>query len=56
VFPDWQEYQGYEDAFLWEAPTGYEPMIVYRPQSWLLREGWKKSGAISAHAVPSKRR
>jgi hypothetical protein len=35
----------------------YDPLIVRTPQSWLLREGWKRAGgAISARDVPGKRR
>jgi hypothetical protein len=33
----------------------YDPLMVRTPQSWLLREGWKRVGAISARDVPSKR-
>lgn len=32
-----------------------DPLPVCTPQTWLLREGWKKSGAISAFAVPGPR-
>ncbi len=50
-FPDWAEY-GHE-PFLWRGPDTYDPLVVYQPKTWLLREGWKKSGAISCRAVPS---
>jgi len=33
-----------------------EPLLVYRPRTWLLREGWKKSGSISYREVPSTKR
>jgi len=40
--------------FLWRGPPTYDPLLVYRPRTWLLREGWKKHGAtISCRAVPS---
>jgi hypothetical protein len=29
--------------------------MVRRPQGWLLREGWKKAGELSARDVPRKR-
>ena len=52
-FPDWQEMEGRE--VMWPIREGYDPIVVRRPKSWLLREGWKAHGTISARAVPSKR-
>jgi REP element-mobilizing transposase RayT len=52
-FPDWEELDGKD--FMWPMPATYDPLMVRRPQSWLLREGWKCAGAISARDVPSKR-
>ncbi len=54
LFADWQEFS--DNDVLWELPSTYEPLIVVPPQSWLLREGWKLAGTISAREVPSKRR
>lgn len=51
-FPDWIELE--DKAFMWPLRETYEPLVVRRPQSWLLREGWKKCGAISARDVPSR--
>ncbi len=51
VFPDWHEYG--DQAFLMPYPRNYDPPLVYRPRTWLLREGWKKSGSISYREVPS---
>jgi REP element-mobilizing transposase RayT len=52
MFPDWAEYG--DEGFLWRGPPTYEPLLVYRPRTWLLREGWKKHGAaISCREVPS---
>ncbi|HMG54576.1 MAG TPA: hypothetical protein VK601_13860 [Kofleriaceae bacterium] len=51
VFPGWAEYG--DAPFLWRGPPTYDPLIVYQPRTWLLREGWKKVGPISCHAVPS---
>ncbi|HEX3758494.1 MAG TPA: transposase [Kofleriaceae bacterium] len=53
AFPDWQELEG--QPWMWPIRDGYEPLVVRRPASWLLREGWKKAGdPISARAVPSQ--
>ncbi len=52
-FPDWQEREG--EDWMWPIPDGYDPLIVFRPRCWLLREGWKRVGPISARAMPSRR-
>jgi REP element-mobilizing transposase RayT len=49
-FPDWQELDG--KALMWPIREGYDPLVVRRPASWLLREGWKAHGPITARAVP----
>jgi REP element-mobilizing transposase RayT len=55
AFPDWTEYG--DEVWLWRMPPTYEPLWVYRPGTWLLREGWKKRGAtISCREVPSANR
>jgi REP element-mobilizing transposase RayT len=52
MFPDWAEYG--DVGFLWRGPPTYDPLLVYRPRTWLLREGWKRGGApISCREVPS---
>jgi REP element-mobilizing transposase RayT len=52
MFPDWAEYG--DAGCLWRGPPTYDPLLVYRPKTWLLREGWKKHGAtISCREVPS---
>jgi REP element-mobilizing transposase RayT len=51
TFPGWAEYG--EEAFLWRGPPTYDPLVVYQPKTWLLREGWKKVGTISVREVPS---
>jgi len=43
TFPDWTEYG--DAAWSWRWPATYEPLWVYRPGTWLLREGWKQRGA-----------
>jgi len=50
-FPDWLELQ--DRPWMWPVRETYDPMVVRRPASWLLREGWKRGGgAISARDVP----
>ncbi|HEU4732022.1 MAG TPA: hypothetical protein VFT22_29200, partial [Kofleriaceae bacterium] len=56
MFPGWTEYSDEPEErrhFLWKGPDTYDPLIVYQPRTWLLREGWKKAGAISKHETPS---
>jgi REP element-mobilizing transposase RayT len=52
LFPDWTELQ--DKAWMWPIRETYDPLVVRRPQTWLLREGWKRCGAISARDVPGK--
>jgi hypothetical protein len=54
VFPDWAELQG--QAWMWPICATYDQLVVYRPRTWLLREGWKRAGAISARDVPGHKR
>jgi REP element-mobilizing transposase RayT len=54
MFPGWAEYG--EQAFLWRGPETYDPLVVYQPKTWLLREGWKIHGLISYREVPSAKR
>jgi REP element-mobilizing transposase RayT len=55
MFPDWTEYG--DEVLLWRGPPTYEPLQVFRPRTWLLREGWKNHGStISCREVPSARR
>jgi putative transposase len=51
MFPGWAEYG--DEPFLWRGPATYDPLIVYQPRTWLLKEGWKTAGAISCRDVPS---
>jgi REP element-mobilizing transposase RayT len=54
-FPDWAELEG--RPWMWPIRDGYDPLMVRRPTSWLLREGWKLGGrAISARDVPGRPR
>jgi REP element-mobilizing transposase RayT len=55
VFPDWQELQ--DKVWLWPIRATYDPLVVRRPRTWLLAEGWKLAGGpISARDVPSNLR
>lgn len=51
-FPDWKELEGQD--LMWPLRATYDPLVVRRPQSWLLREGWKAGGWISARDIPSR--
>jgi REP element-mobilizing transposase RayT len=53
TFPGWSEYG--DEPLLWRGPDTYDPLLVYQPKTWLLREGWKKSGPISYRDVPSSK-
>ncbi|HEX7842955.1 MAG TPA: transposase [Kofleriaceae bacterium] len=53
LFPDWQELQ--DKAWMWPIRETYDPLVVFRPRTWLLSEGWKRAGGpISARDVPSQ--
>jgi REP element-mobilizing transposase RayT len=54
MFPGWAEYG--DRPFLWRGPASYDPLVVYQPRTWLLRESWKKHAAISCRDVPSQTR
>jgi len=53
LFPDWLELQ--DRPWMWPIRDSYDPLVVRRPESWLLREGWTRGGGpISARDVPSQ--
>jgi hypothetical protein len=53
LFGGWK---GREEAtVMWRWPQTYEPLAVYLPSTWLLREGWLKHGRIGFLEVPSER-
>jgi REP element-mobilizing transposase RayT len=52
-FPDWKELE--DKDLMWPIRETYDPLVVYRPGTWLLQEAWKLHGSISARDVPSKR-
>jgi REP element-mobilizing transposase RayT len=49
-FPDWKELE--DKDVMWPIRDTYDPLVVRRPAGWLLREGWKLSGTISARDIP----
>jgi REP element-mobilizing transposase RayT len=52
MFPGWAEYG--ERPTFWRGPPTYDPLVVYQPRTWLLREGYKRGGpAISVREIPS---
>jgi REP element-mobilizing transposase RayT len=55
MFPGWAEYG--DQPFFWRWPSSYDPLIVYQPRTWLLREGWRRGGPpISCRETPSAKR
>src|SRR5215468_6241389 len=54
LFGDWKELDG--KPWMWPIREGYDPMIVFRPRTWLLAEGWKVSqcGSLSVFEVPGR--
>ena len=55
MFPGWAEHS--DEPFLRRGPPTYDPLLVHRPRTWLLRAGWAKGGApISVREVPSSTR
>jgi REP element-mobilizing transposase RayT len=54
AFGGWQE-RG-DSPFAWKTRETYEPMLTAYPQTWLLREGWRRSGGpLSVFDVPGAR-
>jgi hypothetical protein len=52
LFPGWEECG--DQPFLWRGPPTYDPLVVYQPRTWLLREGYLRGGPpISVREVPS---
>ena len=49
-FPDWKELE--DKDVMWPIRETYDPLVVRRPASWMLAEGWKRAGTISARDVP----
>jgi len=54
LFDGWKEREG--AVVLWKWPATYEPLVVYLPKTWLLREGWKAHGLVTFRHVPSAKK
>jgi REP element-mobilizing transposase RayT len=50
AFTDWKERD--EKGYGYRAPPGYLGFVTWQPTLWLLREGWRRWGLISAYEVP----
>jgi hypothetical protein len=48
-------FNGWTERTHWDVPADHEPLPVCQPQSWLLREGWRRHGTISVFEVPGAR-
>ena len=51
LFEGWRQHA--DQPLMWRWRDTYDPMFVYRPKTWMLREGWRRHGLISFHEVPS---
>ncbi|MGE0872914.1 MAG: hypothetical protein AB7P03_30445 [Kofleriaceae bacterium] len=49
--PHWKE--RVHQRFVWPSGDPYDPLVVFPPRTWILSEGWKRHGLISAHEIPS---
>jgi REP element-mobilizing transposase RayT len=54
MFAGWKEHG--TQGFALRGPPELPPMLVGAPRTWLLREGWRKHGAVSCREVPSRAR
>jgi hypothetical protein len=49
-FTGWKERAG---RGRWQAPDGFEELVVWEPRTWLLHVGWRKHGLISVYERPA---
>jgi hypothetical protein len=54
LFDGWKEHD--DQALFWRWRDTYDPLVVYRPRTWMLAEGWRRRGAISYSEVPGPMR
>jgi REP element-mobilizing transposase RayT len=52
-FDGWKERA--DEPFVWKLRASYQPMLSWRPRTWLLREGWRRYGLVSVYEVPGPR-
>src|SRR3954469_15222115 len=51
-FGGWKQRAGH--VLRWNVRETYEPLCVWTPRTWLLREGWRRHGLIDCYEVPSQ--
>ena len=49
-FNGWKEMEN--EVVYRKPPPTYDPLVVWLPKSWLLREGWRRHGLIRMDEVP----
>jgi REP element-mobilizing transposase RayT len=49
-------FDGWKRDYPFVPPESFVPLGTVRPQSWMLREGWRVHGAIDPREVPGERR
>jgi len=52
-FDGWKQREN--EPFVWKLRASYEPIMSWRPRTWLLSEGWRRYGLISVSEVPGPR-
>ena len=52
LFAGWKELEG--SPIFWPLPSTYQPLIVFRPRTWLLRSWDRFHPLISAYEVPGR--
>jgi REP element-mobilizing transposase RayT len=50
AFDGWKERA--DTPFVWKVRETYQPIPVWLPKTWLLREGWRRYGLIGVREVP----
>ena len=52
-FDGWKERE--DEPFVWKLRASYEPIMSWRPRTWLLSTGWRRYGLVSVYEVPGPR-
>ena len=52
-FDGWKERE--DHPFVWKLRASYQPIMSWRPRTWLLSEGWRRHGLVSIYEVPGPR-
>src|SRR5579862_3192678 len=47
-------FDGWRDLHATGFPASYEPLPVWRPKTWLLRDGWRPYGLVATTERPGK--